>query len=145
MKPEPEILTATHSGQYVPTKRDQMPPHSDFPFESIFSAESDSEVVGALKDLDQPGLAKLNEAMRQILLWVLATPIRKGFDKQVGRRMIALAWAVDPSIIEGSPSMRQLAKQMGLIGAVLSKSTSKATKRFGLSNRSQKAHDWRHK
>lgn len=59
----------------------------------------------------------------------------------VGSRAIALAWTLDPSLFEGSPSLRRLAARYGCTAPLLSVHTGNLRDRFGVSNRLQQAHD----
>jgi hypothetical protein len=68
----------------------------------------------------------------------------------VGRRCIALGWVVNPdlfvgTLFNGAPSLRSLAKEMGISTPAISELTSEVTEAFGISNRSQVHGDWRRK
>lgn len=81
-------------------------------------------------------------AFRRLFDWLLATDLqRPGCERFIGRRVIALAWAMNPGIFEGSPSLTKLAEQIGVHKATLSNYTSDASRTFGVRNRAQ-AHGW---
>lgn len=94
-------------------------------------------------DLTERDYAAMGIALRRVLQWMV-TVGRCEPNKMaeiIGRRTLALVWVMDPGIIEGSPSLSSLAKQIGTNKAVLSLSSSKASKVFGISNRAQ-SHAW---
>lgn len=63
-------------------------------------------------------------------------------DALIGRRLIALTWVVNPALIEGSPSLRELSKRMGFKSSSgMAAITGEATRHFGVKNRAQ-AHAW---
>jgi hypothetical protein len=105
-----------------------------------------SRALGEPGALAEDDIERLGQALRSILVWVLAGEGGRlnPDDRRAGRRVIALAWVIDPSIIEGSPSLSSLAKQIGTNKAVLSLSSSKVSKVFGISNRAQ-SHAWNRK
>lgn len=97
-------------------------------------------------DLTERDYAAMGIALRRVLQWMVTVGRcePKKMAEIIGRRTLALAWVMDPSIIEGSPSLSSLAKRIGTSKAVLSLSSSKASKVFGISNRAQ-AHAWNRK
>jgi hypothetical protein len=61
--------------------------------------------------------------------------------EEIGRKLIALAWVTSPSFFVDSPSLVQLAKQFHTTPRILTVLTAEASRRFGITNRSQ-AHYW---
>jgi hypothetical protein len=57
--------------------------------------------------------------------------------QSTGRRFLALAWALDPSLFPGSPSLHALAKRLHMDVSGLSRVAAMATKEFGIKNRAQ--------
>lgn len=90
----------------------------------------------------------LRFGLRAILRWVLnrpATTTKGGYLKTVGMRIAALGWVLDPSLFNGTPSLRELAERIGCHPMALSRTTAKFSKGFGVSNRSQFSHAWRYR
>ena len=81
-------------------------------------------------------------ALRRILQWLVEPGVKKmKHRKMLVRRVAALAWVIDPSLLDGSPSLRQLAKHMHDKQPMsLSEHTAAASRTFGLRNRSQVGH-----
>jgi hypothetical protein len=94
-------------------------------------------------DLSERDYASMGIALRRVLRWLVSVgrADQRRVAELIGRRTLGLAWVVDPSLIEGSPSLSTLAKQLGTSKAVMSLSSSKASKVFGVSNRAQ-SHAW---
>ena len=97
-------------------------------------------------DLTERDYAAMGIALRRVLQWMVTVGRcePKKMAEIIGRRTLALAWVMDPSIIDGSPSLSALASRIGTSKAVLSLSSSKASKVFGISNRAQ-SHAWNRK
>lgn len=95
-----------------------------------------------------PELAtELESALRPILVWA-TRPMRGSRDhlRTLGKRAVALAWAIDPAIFAGAPSERRLAKRLQLRNghADLAPTVADARRTFGLrNNRSAHAHNFR--
>ncbi|PYJ63534.1 MAG: hypothetical protein DME24_01105 [Verrucomicrobia bacterium] len=64
--------------------------------------------------------------------------------RAMGRRLLALAWTVDPSLIEESPSLAQIAKAIGCTRATLSVHSAQARRQFGIRNRLS-CHGWNYR
>ena len=60
----------------------------------------------------------------------------------VGKRAVALRWVIDSF---GGLSARAIAKRFGIHYVTLGESTAEASRRFGIKNHAQAAHDWRTK
>ena len=95
---------------------------------------------------DGPDLGDLAEALNCILAWVVARHVTSGdhYDQVVGRKAIALAWVVNPGLIDGAPSLAALAKDLGITRAALSAHAATVSREFGLTNRGQ-VHGWNRK
>lgn len=97
------------------------------------------EAQTELAPRDYTGLV---EALRSILDWMMPSHLhRDGCDRTIGRRAIALAWAMNPALFENSPSLSQIAKDLGLGKATMSTYTAEASRRFQVRNRGQN-HGW---
>ena len=111
--------------------------HVDFPFDEVQNALDG-------KGLDSQETAA--ELVRRIFLWV--TDVNMGARRKrkaqelTGRRFIALAWVLDPSLFNCSPSATDLSKQIGIKCAPsFQQLTGEASRMFGISNYAQR-HAW---
>lgn len=57
--------------------------------------------------------------------------------EKIGRRVVAMWWAVNPGYFDGSPSLSSLAKRLGMDDSGLSRLTAELTRAFGVHNRAQ--------
>lgn len=57
-------------------------------------------------------------------------------------RIVGLAWAINPALFPGSPSLHQLAEKLHCSASNLSPHVAAFSRLFGISNRGQ-VHDWR--
>jgi hypothetical protein len=107
--------------------------HADFPFDEI-----DSEIAG----LDEENRAKLCQAYRRIFQWFCNINLKSDTAPvMISRRVLALAWVLDPSLIEGSPSAAELARKIGCPRTKFHGLTGSVVRKFGIRNRAQ-AHAW---
>ena len=85
----------------------------------------------------------LQLAVSNLLDWVLERSSARRGDaaRMAGRRLIALAWVMDPNRFGDDPSMSKVAKLLGVHKAILSELTAEFSRKFGLRNRHQK-HGW---
>lgn len=92
-------------------------------------------------DARTPDISLLGEVLCRLFGWL--THGKKlpseGLDRLIGRRAIAMIWVIRPDLIEGTPSLATLAKQLGETRAGLSWHASDFTRVFGLRNRGQAA------
>src|SRR5439155_11679132 len=65
--------------------------------------------------------------------------------KAFGRRVLALAWTIDPSLIEESPSLAAIAKAIGCTRAALSVHSAQAHRHFGIRRSRGQCHAWNFK
>jgi hypothetical protein len=105
---------------------------AEFDYEQVYR-DLDGDVDWQDDDLNQ----KLAQLLRHIFQFALDTELSAGADRRIGRRFLALAWVVDPSLFAGSPSLAKLAARLGTDSATLSRLTSEATRTFGITNRCQ--------
>jgi hypothetical protein len=105
-----------------------------------------SRALGEPGEISDHDLERLGQALRAVLSWILigAGGRMNADDRRAGRRVLALAWVLDPSMIEGTPSLAKIARDCGVTRACMSLASSDATRRFGLVNRGQ-AHGWNRK
>lgn len=68
----------------------------------------------------------------------------KQTQRAVATRLLGLAWTIDPSLIDGSPSLSKLATKIGCHKVVLSVHSAEAHRDFGIQNRAQ-SHGWNFK
>lgn len=92
-------------------------------------------------DARAPDISLLGEVLCRLFGWL--THGKKlpaeGLDRLIGRRAIAMIWVIRPDLIEGTPSLATLAKQLGETRAGLSWHAADFTRVFGLRNRGQAA------
>ncbi|MGN6556257.1 MAG: hypothetical protein ACTHLW_21305 [Verrucomicrobiota bacterium] len=86
----------------------------------------------AKEEMGDVNYALLADVLREILTWLV-----KGKElKIVGKRAVALAWVVNPDLLD-SKSMRSMARQLGLSRGVLCRETGEASRVFKIRNRAQ--------
>src|SRR5262245_23619970 len=88
----------------------------DFDWDGLFRSMGEPVV-----ELEQKDYAAMGVALRAILDWVLKVDMAKPSAATfIGRRVIALAWVLDPERFKGA-SVRKLAKSLGVTPPVISK------------------------
>ena len=120
---------------------DQLDAHQqDFDWGVVFAAFGEPELE--LGELQRRDYAALGHAVRSIFRWLL----KVGYDKPCGehilaRRLLGLAWVVDPSLIEDSPSLSAMSRHLDCDKMAISIHTSAARRKFGIRNRAAQ-HAW---
>lgn len=122
----------------------------DFDWDELYErlGESVQEKETAGRD-DFEEMQRLCFAIRRIFSWLLNGEIKQGADKVAGRRLIALAWVLHPSLLKlgpdvfkgESPSLTTLSHTLGFKTPVLSVIAADVRREFGIRNRAQ-AHGW---
>ena len=107
--------------------------HSDFPWAEL------SEKLGEVSEPLAPGdRADLASALRAILHFLLCDGKQASrLTERIGRRCVALAWTIDPSLFDGTPSLTALAKSLDLFAPQIAIHSGDASRRFGIRNRAQ--------
>jgi len=131
-------MNTTHKGKpefkedFISEKRDPtVPTATDFDWDEVFRE------MGELSSEDKASVAIV---IRKIFLWVTAVKLnRRNTQKMVGRRFIALAWVLDPSLFEDSPSLESLGKKIGCKKMWML--SGQVTKDIGIHNHGQD-HAW---
>ncbi len=54
----------------------------------------------------------MDRAIGVIFRFLCRGEIAPGFDRVVGRKFLALAWVIDPSLFEDSPSLAKMARKL---------------------------------
>ena len=86
----------------------------------------------ARADLSQRDYAAMVEALRNILEWVLGKERRPScVIKSIGRRTIALAWTVAPTLFEGT-TLTHISRQLGISHQAMSSKTASLRVRYGI-------------
>ena len=96
------------------------------------------------EDEDQRDVAIENGArcFRAVAQWVASVRLmRPNALEQVGRRFICALWVLDPSFFESSPSLAQIARDLGCTPHNLAPMTADFSRAFHVRNRAQ-AHYW---
>lgn len=132
MKPEfDETYSNPHTDPLYPTQ-------ADFNWEELYRRLGEA-------DPDTPCDHTIT-ALRRVFHWLLNIKYniesnRVTPDMLVGRRLIALAWVINPDLFPNSPSLRQLSRHLGVTAPVLASLTGEVCREFGIQNRAQ-AHAW---
>lgn len=92
--------------QYAPPKGEIRSPHEHPDWQAIERALGEPPHE---RDTQQMG-----EALCRILLWATRGSDNPGPNTlpTIGKRVLRLAWEVDPSLLEGSPTMLKLARTL---------------------------------
>lgn len=127
-KPEfHEDLASEHVDPLAPT-------HQDFDYEQVYrDLDAGLEVDWQDDDLNE----KLVQFARRILEYVVDTELAEGADRRIGRRLLTLAWVINPALFPGSPSLTSLARSIGVDAGTLARLSSEASRTFGITNRAQ--------
>lgn len=105
----------------------------------------DRILAGHKADLGSTEFERLGIALNAILSWVIGDPrTPKKSERAVARRLIGLAWTINPAFFEDSPSLTDIAKRLGIHKVVLSLHSAQAHRHFGIKNRAQ-SHGWNFK
>lgn len=134
--------SAGFSEDFISERQDPLSPtHQDFPFDDVARA------LGEDVDLERDDVREMvANAIAGIMRFCLNTDItNKRAEQIIGRRLIALAWVLNPGLFEGSPSLIKLSKRMGMKSPfALHILSGEVTRNFGIKNRAQ-AHAWNRK
>ena len=88
----------------------------EFDWESLYHSLGETQAEVAPHDY-----AAMGHAVRVLLQWILkVSPAKPCSERAIARRVIGLAWTIDPGLIEGSPSLSHIAKELGCNKVVLS-------------------------
>jgi hypothetical protein len=121
-------------------KRDPLAPEAmhQFPYDEVAAALG--EDVDMTRDEVREQVAT---ALAGMLRFCLNTDLtNKKAEQIIGRRLVALAWVVNPGLFDGSPSLIKLSKRMGMQSIYkLAVLTGEASRHFKIQNRAQ-AHAW---
>ena len=80
--------------------------------------------------------------LQRLLSWFADVDLaRPGAEVFIARRVIALAWTVNPSLFTDSPSLASLARRLRINRVSLSEHAAAARRTFAIQNRAQ-AHIW---
>jgi hypothetical protein len=129
------------------------PFHDDYqsekldPLDGHGAVEFDWQQVSTLLDEAEPNEVErdydaLAIALKRILLWLIKGDLRQPHcELVIARRVIALAWSIDPAYFKATPSLSQVARHLGMSVQKLSRYTADVRRQFGIRNRLQ-AHAW---
>jgi hypothetical protein len=99
-----------------------------------------SELLGESRPIAEsaPDFALLGETLNRIFAYLLnGRAASRHLDRTIGRRVIAMIWVVRPDLIEGTPSLARIARQLGETRAGLSKQACEFSRLFGVVSRGQ--------
>ena len=133
---KPEFLEDFKNPAVDPLYTDTM----DFDF-----AEVERQLGESVLD-DDEAAAKVSEAFLKLFALVAAVDLDSPRAVELmGRRFLALTWVMNPSLLEGSPSLTSLSKRIGMRSMYpMTILTGEVTRTFGIKNRAQ-AHAWNRK
>ena len=99
----------------------------------------------AEQEVEERDYDKLTFAIQRLLEFMLADDLRHPkAERNIARRVVALAWTLNPGYFEGSPSLTEVAHMMGLNKVTLSDHAAGVRRVFGVRNRAQ-SHGWNFK
>src|SRR5437879_4548850 len=115
-------------------------PSQDFDWEGLYETLGEFE---AKADREESKL--LNDTLKRIMDWVFTTPTKpKRPAEMFGKRLVALAWVIDPERFGKDASLTHVGRSIGVHKAVMSELTAEFSKRFGVRNKHQQ-HGWNYK
>jgi len=84
-------------------------------------------------------LVMMAEALSRLFAWLVdgKRMPKRGLDRIIGRRALAMVWVVRPDLIAGTPSLAKIAKDLGQSRAGLSWHAAEFSRVFGIRNRAQ--------
>ncbi len=107
--------------------------HLDFPWDEI-----ERVCDGIRVDIGDEKYQQLGGALIEILRSIIGAKLpRRGIDREIGRRLVAFAWTLRPDLIEGSPSLAEIARALDCNKVTLSLHSAQARRNFGIRNRAQ--------
>lgn len=107
---------------------------SDFDWEELERRLGEVKTESGMEDLKPIG-----KAIHKLLAWVVSGQLRQGDAgaRRVARRMIALAWVIDPELFGTQTSLADLARHLGIHKMLLSNHASEFSARFHVHNKQQ--------
>jgi hypothetical protein len=125
---------------YVPSRADPLGPPASvpFPYEEVYAR---LDAHGGFANRDREELAA---ALKAVIGWLVSTPVTNPRSlKVVGQRAIALAWVLDPKLLQGR-SLSRIAKGLGISPDTLQRISGQVSRAYGIRNRGQShAANWR--
>jgi hypothetical protein len=95
------------------------------------------ELLGEIEQLQDSGRALLADVLRRIFEWAIRAPRQSIRLDMVGRRMVALAWVINPGFF-GGISLTELSRRTGLkYNKLLATETGNASRKFNLRSHAQ--------
>ena len=95
-------------------------------------------LLGETETLRDYEREKLVHVFTVILQWAVQSSRGRVDLRKIGRKLVALAWVINPASFDGSPAARELARRAGLHKSCFSIDCTDATRRFGIRNRPQR-------
>lgn len=112
----------------------------DFDWTSLYASLGEDQA-----EVSEHDYKAMSHAVRVLFAWILKVdPQKPCSERTIARRLIGLAWTIDPSLIDGSPSLTAIAKTLSCHKVVLSIHSAQAHRHFGIRNRAQ-SHGWNFK
>lgn len=92
--------------------------------------------INQMRSPDDDTHARLAIALRNVLEWQLEAKqgARIPGLKSIGMRTLMLGWALNPALVDGSPSMREFAKACGVNHRTIQRIAASIRERWGITN-----------
>lgn len=107
----------------------------EFPWHEVEEALGE---VGAIAESEE-AREQAARAVHALLGWLVRgqrQPTAR-LDAIIGRRALAMAWSIDPSLLDASPSLARLADDLGITRAGMSWHAAEFSRTFRIHNRAQ--------
>jgi hypothetical protein len=129
--------------EYVSEHQDELDGKKlDFDYDAVDLALG--FVNETVEDRDLPAMAAAVKMLLAMIVEGRYNPRhhhRSAWVNRISRRALMLAWVLDPSLIEGSPSLSEVARDLKCHKVTLSVHSAEFRRRLGIHNRAQ-SHGW---
>lgn len=124
----------------IDTSLSQFAPTRHAPKEGVieFDWEELARLLGERPEVKESDLEVAAVALGVLIRWVVSAQTHHSLDT-LGRRVVALAWVVDPSIFDGD-SAAAVGRRFGVCRQMISCEAAAFSRTFGLRNRAQRSH-----
>jgi hypothetical protein len=103
-------------------------------------------IDGEIETLDPGDREKLAQVVRRLFQFVCVGNLNaESAPQRITRRFLAVAWTLDPALIDGTPSATKLAKRIGCPASKFHTLTGAVTRKFKITNRAQRHGDGQRK
>lgn len=113
------------------------PTHADFDWGEL------ERLLGEAGNLQESDRELLGDVLHRIIAWMVASPPGKIRLNPIGRKIVALAWVLNPGFFDGK-SLSQIARESGLDRRRLSDHAAEVSRHFKIRRHGQ-SHGWNFK